>query len=142
MASRRNRPGFITTIPEGWTAHDGRGCPIDPQAMPGLLFRSGSAWRVGTRSAASWGTMWTWDAKRPGLVDIVAYRFEEPASVAPRQYRVWCGKKLYSGWLPTRVDAWNVALAHGLAFPDAEGEPDGLGPLTWIEVGQPDPAEK
>lgn len=50
-------------------------------------------------------------------------------------YRLWCGKKCYSHWLPTEAAALRLAIRHGLAF---EGANDSchLGPLTWIEVGE------
>ena len=49
-------------------------------------------------------------------------------------YRVWCGRKCYTAWLPDRTDAYAQAVAHGLAF-DTDGV-IALGPLTWIEVGE------
>ncbi len=52
-----------------------------------------------------------------------------------RLYRLWCGKKRYSHWLPDRSDLMRVALRHGLAF-EGQGDACHLGPLTWIEVGE------
>lgn len=52
-----------------------------------------------------------------------------------RLYRLWCGKKRYSHWLPDRSDLMRVALRHGLAF-EGQGDTCHLGPLTWIEVGE------
>ena len=51
-----------------------------------------------------------------------------------RYYRVWCGAKCYSAWLPDRDDAYAVAEGYGLAFRD--DDVIALGPLTWIEVGE------
>lgn len=50
-------------------------------------------------------------------------------------YRLWCGKKRYSPWLANESDAWRRAVRLGLAYEDAGGQV-GLGPLTWIEVGE------
>ncbi len=50
-------------------------------------------------------------------------------------YRLWCGKKRYSGWLPDRYEVFRVALREGLAYGEDGGE-IGLGPLTWIEQGE------
>ncbi|MCP5380687.1 MAG: hypothetical protein AB7G24_00255 [Novosphingobium sp.] len=50
-------------------------------------------------------------------------------------YRLWCGQKRYSNWLESEDAIWRLALRHGLAY----GESDkgaGLGPLTWIEIGE------
>lgn len=140
MVRRRNRAKLIDSIPEGWTPHDGSGCPIDADSMPGLLFRTGATWPVGNRTAGSWNNHWVWRADRPGIVDIVAYRMQEPVTKAPHWYRVWCGQKVCSDWLPTRDDAWRFALQHGLAYPGIDGAAAGLGPLTRIEQGQPDDA--
>ena len=52
-----------------------------------------------------------------------------------RFFRLWCGKKRYTPWLPDEDAVWRSAIRHGLAFEDDDGEA-GLGPLTWIEVGQ------
>lgn len=51
-----------------------------------------------------------------------------------RFYRVWCGRKCYSAWLPDRDDAFTVAEAYGLAY--RTGDTISLGPLTWIEMGE------
>lgn len=52
---------------------------------------------------------------------------------APTHFRVCCGDKRHSAWLPDRADALRVALHKGLAAEDR-----GIlymGPLTWIEEG-------
>jgi len=50
-------------------------------------------------------------------------------------YRLWCGKKRHSPWLTNEGDAWRRAVRLGFAFEDAGGQV-GLGPLTWIEIGE------
>lgn len=51
-------------------------------------------------------------------------------------YRVWCGRKRYSGWLANKNDAFRLAVSYGLAYEDLDGKGGvGLGPLTWIETG-------
>ena len=49
-------------------------------------------------------------------------------------YRLWCGRRRYSGWLPSRKEAFKAGVPHGVTFADDQGI--GLGPLTWIEVGE------
>lgn len=49
-------------------------------------------------------------------------------------YRLWCGRKRYTGWLPDKEQIWRIAIAKGLAFGDERSA--GLGPLTWIEIGE------
>ncbi len=48
-------------------------------------------------------------------------------------YRLWCGKRRYSAWLPDRNAVIDLAFKHGLAYRDDRG--GGLGPLTRIEIG-------
>lgn len=50
-------------------------------------------------------------------------------------YRLWCGRKRYTHWLPSEDGIWRTALRHGLAFEDSQGVAS-LGPLTWIEIGE------
>lgn len=52
-----------------------------------------------------------------------------------RFYRVWCGRKCYSAWLPDRKDAYRIAAEHGIAFLGDDAVVH-LGPLTRIEVGE------
>lgn len=52
-----------------------------------------------------------------------------------RFYRLWCGKKRYTHWLPSKGQVMGAALRHGLAF-EAGGDRVHLGPLTWIEHGE------
>lgn len=50
-------------------------------------------------------------------------------------YRLRCGQAIHSDWLESRDEAWSIAIDKGLAYVDEHGE-GGLGPLTWIEVGE------
>ena len=52
-----------------------------------------------------------------------------------RLYRLWCGKKRYTPWLPCKRQVIGLAVRHGLAF-EAGNDRVHLGPLTWIEVGE------
>jgi len=49
-------------------------------------------------------------------------------------YRLWCGKKRYSHWVTDRDSLFDLAARKGIAYSDRNGD-IGLGPLTWIEVG-------
>lgn len=51
-------------------------------------------------------------------------------------YRLWCGRKRYTCWLPDIDDVFEVAIANGLAFRAVNGGAAGFGPLTWIEGGE------
>lgn len=48
-------------------------------------------------------------------------------------YRLWCGRKRYSHWLPDMRGIVGLAVRHGLAFENADTV--NLGPLTWVERG-------
>jgi|GEM_PF-1260128 len=51
-------------------------------------------------------------------------------------YRLWCGRKRYSGWLPSLKQTVALAYRLGLAYRNLNGDGGGsLGPLSWIEVG-------
>lgn len=50
-------------------------------------------------------------------------------------YRLWCGRKRYSGWKPSRREAFIAGIPHGVTYQHADGS-IGLGPLTWIETGE------
>ena len=49
-------------------------------------------------------------------------------------YRLWCGHKRHSPWLEDEAEIWRIAIRKGLAYEDRHGNA-GLGPLTWIEIG-------
>lgn len=51
-------------------------------------------------------------------------------------YRLWCGRKRYSPWLPSRRAAFQAGIRHGVTFEDKLQGGLFAGPLTWIEVGQ------
>ena len=52
-----------------------------------------------------------------------------------RFYRLWCGQKRYSPWLADEKEVWRIAIDEDLAYVDDGGQV-GLGPLTWIELGE------
>jgi len=81
MVRRRSPPPFPTAIPEGWTRHDGAGCPVDRDSRPAVMFRSGSRMQPGLRKAEEWQSfggsdLWNWN-EEPERFDIVAYRPED-----------------------------------------------------------------
>lgn len=53
-----------------------------------------------------------------------------------KYYRLWCGRKRYTHWLPDLAQVWETAFAQGLAYRAVNGSAAGLGPLTWIEGGE------
>ncbi len=48
-------------------------------------------------------------------------------------YRLWCGRRCWSGWKPTQVEAMIAGIAPGVTF--QTGNTVHMGPLAWIEVG-------
>ena len=50
-------------------------------------------------------------------------------------YRVRCGRKVWSHWCDSEIEAMRLAVEHGLGHFDDRGQPF-LGPLVWIEIGQ------
>jgi hypothetical protein len=61
-----------------------------------------------------------------------------PAQPSPREpltfYRLWCGRRRYSGWKPTWRDAVEAGVPHKVTFLDSKHLC--LGPLAWVEVGE------
>lgn len=49
-------------------------------------------------------------------------------------YRLRCGPKVWSAWLPNRDDCFRAGLLLGLTYQDSQGMIT-LGPLVWIETG-------
>lgn len=49
-------------------------------------------------------------------------------------YRLWCGRKRYSGWLPSSRAAREAGLTHKVTF--QHGRLLSLGPLAWVEIGE------
>jgi hypothetical protein len=52
-----------------------------------------------------------------------------------RVYRLRCGRKCHSAWMADEDEVWRIAIEKGLAYEDEDGMA-GLGPLTWIEIGE------
>jgi len=81
MARRRSPPAKSTEIPADFTEHDGSGCPVDPNARPALMMRSGLRIAAGTQPAKHWmnfasGDLWAWADRRQDNWDIVAFQPE------------------------------------------------------------------
>lgn len=49
-------------------------------------------------------------------------------------YRLWCGRKRYSGWQTSQAQAMAAGIPHRVTFKD--GAMVHMGPLAWIEVGE------
>jgi hypothetical protein len=63
-------------IPEGWTAHDGKGCPVDEDTIVRVIFRDGFKPLDNEVRAAVWngcGKFWKWTDQSPST-DIIAYQ--------------------------------------------------------------------
>lgn len=79
MVRRRSPPP--PKIPPGWTHHNGKGCPVDEQSRPAVMFRMGTETRRDVQTAEHWmmfagGDCWTW-GDRPEPMDIIAYLPED-----------------------------------------------------------------
>lgn len=68
-------------LPEGWIAHDGGPCPVDPLTVVSVIMNTGKDWResVAPKEARSWH--WQVDQSKSGA--ILAYR----PSLRPLQCR-------------------------------------------------------
>ena len=51
-------------------------------------------------------------------------------------YRLWCGRKRYSPWLPCRQATLAAGVPHRVTFDDKLRGGIFLGPLAWVEVGE------
>lgn len=49
-------------------------------------------------------------------------------------YRLWCGRRRWSAWLPSHAAAMAAGIPHGVTFKD--GDRVHMGPLAWIEKGE------
>ena len=83
----RFRTSRTVTIPEGFTLHDGKGCPVDPESCPRVIFRIGTR-TTNRRPAGHWiemgeGSAWEWEEGSRAAMDIIAYQ-PEPEVVIPR----------------------------------------------------------
>ena len=78
MARRSTLPPD-TTLPEGWTAHDGSGCPLSLDSMPAVMFRSGTRILPQKFTADHWeamegGSCWEWQGRPEDGFDIIGWR--------------------------------------------------------------------
>lgn len=63
-------------VPEGWTLHDGTGCPVDRTSSPAVIFRDGQRVEGGLLRADTWEPNWTWEPDTRNRGEIVAYRVD------------------------------------------------------------------
>ena len=78
---RSRRPALLpdeVLLEDHMTRHDGGPCPIDLEAKPGVVFRSGTRTRGGAYPADHWiafaeRSCWEWQGYPPGRFDILAY---------------------------------------------------------------------
>lgn len=60
-------------MPEGWTQHDGKGCPLALYAEPMVMFRNGARARLNVGESQTWALdPWIW-CEPPSGFDVVAY---------------------------------------------------------------------
>lgn len=63
-------------VPEGWTLHDGTGCPVDRSSSPAVIFRDGERVAGGVLRADTWEPNWMWEPESRNRCEIVAYRLD------------------------------------------------------------------
>ena len=85
------------------------------------------AWRGGQRGAVVRGTGSARLTGGSGIPDM-------PGMPKQRLYRLWCGRKRHSPWLADECEVLRRAIRLGLAY-ETNGS-TGLGPMTWIEIGE------
>ena len=83
----RFRTSRTVTIPAGFILHDGKGCPVDPESHPRVIFRIGTR-TSGNALASEWmeqgeGSAWEWPEGSRQAMDIIAY-LPEPEVVIPQ----------------------------------------------------------
>lgn len=71
---------------------------------------------------------------RRHALDRCGARIDMAMMTKQRFYRLWCGPKRHSPWLADEKHVWERAVRLGLAF-ESHGS-IGMGPLTWIEIGE------
>lgn len=81
MVRRRSPPMPDLTLPQGWVATTGKGCPVDPISKPAVMMRSGMKIQLNTTPARDWfnyseGSLWEWTEDKTDSWDIVAYHPE------------------------------------------------------------------
>ena len=85
----RRRSPAKPRVPTGWTAHNGKGCPVDPRSKPAVMFRMGSKTPRDMQPAEHWinmgeGSCWEWEEGSRDPMDIVAYWEEDEMVEIPR----------------------------------------------------------
>ena len=97
------------TIPEGFTPHDGSGCPVHPWSAPATFRRMGTVTRMGYQTARDLELQasdpWTWSVDDPGPMDITAYKPEPDEYVRADQ---WTGAALSLFWILLGVGVWQL----------------------------------
>lgn len=73
-------------------------------------------------------------ARRPRSLDRGRGHPDMRAMPKQRFYRLWCGRKRHSPWLADEREVLRRAIRLGLAY-ETNGS-TGLGPMTWIEIGE------
>ena len=78
MPRRRSPTPLPTSIPEGWTAHEGQDLPCDDDDRPAIMHRSGLRMQAGGYRASFWlnygqRNCWQW-GELPNRYDIIAWR--------------------------------------------------------------------
>lgn len=63
-------------LPNGWSRHDGSGCPFLAIDCPAVMLRNGSVTPAGHIGAEAWGSHWHWLRGSSDPADIVAYCLE------------------------------------------------------------------
>lgn len=66
---------MTSKVPEGWTAHDGRPCPVDPDSRPDMMFDNGP--RFGTWISLAAKSSKRWRAAGADWSKCIAYRPEK-----------------------------------------------------------------
>ena len=89
MVLRRSPPKADLTLPKGWIATTGKGCPVDPESKPAVMMRGGLRIQINTTPARDWfnfseGSLWEWSEDEPDSWDIVAYHPETGDDALPQ----------------------------------------------------------
>ena len=73
----RFRTSRTVTVPDGFILHDGKGCPVDAESYPRVIFRIGTR-TTNQRPAGHWidmgeGSSWEWEEGSRSPMDIIAF---------------------------------------------------------------------